>query len=71
MCALFENQKEMEKLHNKVNSCVIGQQLNGKLIQNEINLPLSVIMSVFKIYESKGYGMCSNEVGATIYIGKA
>jgi len=71
MCALFENSKEMEKLRKKVEDCSIGQQLNGKSLQDEIDLPLSVIESVFKIYESKGYGVCSNEVKATIYIGKA
>jgi hypothetical protein len=71
MCALFENSNEMEKLRNRVETCRIGQQLNGKTLQNEINLPLSIIGSVFKIYETKGYGVCSNEIGATIYIGKA
>ena len=71
MCALFENKNEMEKLHNTVESCDIGKELNGKSLKDEINLPLVVLESVFKIYESKGYGTCSNEIGAVIYKGKA
>jgi len=38
-------------------------------LAKEIKLPLPVVAACFQIYESKGYGVCSAEIGAVIYCG--
>ena len=71
MSALFENQELMEIIYKKVDSCTPGQNLNGKLIKKEVNVPLPVIKAIFDIFEAKGYGICSRVIGSAVYIGKA
>jgi hypothetical protein len=71
MCALDKDSNKMAHLLEIVESCSIGQWLNGKKIQEEMGLPLPVIEACFDIYESKGYGICSNVVGSVLYMGKA
>ncbi len=36
----------------------------------QADLPLPVIKAVFDIYESKGYGLCSKNIGSCNYMGK-
>ncbi|MCD4754699.1 MAG: hypothetical protein K8R75_02700 [Deltaproteobacteria bacterium] len=69
LCAIEEDSEKMESLMKVVDGCKVGQWLDGNRIQ--IDLPLPVIKAVFDIYESKGYGLCSQEVGSCKYIGKA
>ena len=71
MCALAENKQKMESLMKIVDDCPKGKWLNGKQIQESLGLPLPVIQAVFDIYEAKGYGLCSKEVGSSKYIAKA
>lgn len=71
LCALEEDDVKMEALLKVVDSCKIGEWLDGKRIQVNIDLPLPVIRAVFDIYESKGYGICSKEIRACQYLGKA
>lgn len=71
MCALIEDKTKMEKLFNLVNSCAVGLWLNGKKIKTEIDLPLPVIKAIFEIFESKNFGICSKEIGATMYLAQA
>ncbi len=68
---LFEEQKKMGKIFKKVDSCAIGQELDGKLIKKEINVPLPVIKAIFDVFEAKGYGICSRVIGSAVYIGTA
>lgn len=70
MSALFENQELMEIIYKKVDSCAIGQSLNGKQIKKEVNVPLPVIKAIFDVFEAKGYGICSQVIGSAVYIGK-
>lgn len=69
LCAIEEDEKKMESLVKIVDDCEIGQWLDGNRM--EIDLPLPVIKAVFDIYESKGFGICSREVGSYKYMGKA
>jgi len=71
MCALFEDAEKMERLYQYVDDCSIGISLNGKDIKETIGLPLPVIRAAFQIFEAKGYGICSREVGSVVYIGNA
>jgi hypothetical protein len=71
MCALEVDDSKMEALLKIVDSCNVGEWLDGRRIQEEIDLPLPVIRAVFDIYESKGYGICSKEIRACQYLGKA
>jgi hypothetical protein len=71
MCALEEEGTKMESIIKLVDNCSVGEWLNGKQIQQSISLPLPVISAVFEIYEAKGYGLCSQEIGSCKYMGKA
>lgn len=71
MCVLEEDNDKMEAITSAVENCQIGQWLDGKVLQASLNLPLPVIDAVFKIYESKGYGLCSKTIGECQYLGKA
>lgn len=71
MCALEEDKSRMESLIELVDSCREGQWLNGETIKQQIDVPMPVIAAVFEIYESKGFGLCSDEIGATMYVGQA
>jgi len=71
LCALEEDGEKMESLIKVVKDCEVGEWLDGKNIQTSIDLPLPVIKAVFDIYKSKGYGLCSKEIGSTKYMGKA
>jgi hypothetical protein len=65
LCAREEERKKMESLIDLMDSCEIGQGLDGKRM--EIDLPLPVIKAFFKIYASKGLGNCSNELDSCTY----
>jgi hypothetical protein len=71
LCAIAEKKNKMEELIKIVDSCEVGNWLDGKKIKIELDLPLPVIRAVFDIYESKGYGLCSKTVGVDKYLGKA
>jgi len=71
LCALAEDNQKMESLIKTVDVCPKGKWLDGKIIQESLGLPLPVIQAVFEIYEAKGYGLCSGEVGSTKYMSKA
>jgi len=70
LCYLEEDGKKMLSLINVVDSCKKGECLDGKTVQNSINLPIPVIKAVFDIFESKGYGWCSKEIGTIKYMGQ-
>ncbi|MDO8946183.1 MAG: hypothetical protein Q7U88_03375 [Desulfocapsaceae bacterium] len=69
LCAIDEDSEKMESLLKVVDGCEVGRWLDGNEIK--ISLPLLVIQAVFDIYESKGYGICSKEIGSCKYMGKA
>jgi hypothetical protein len=71
MCALAEDGEKMESLIRIVDKCEIGKWLDGKEIRKSVDLPLPVIKAVFEIFESKGIGFCSDELGACQYMGTA
>ncbi|MDO9048185.1 MAG: hypothetical protein Q7U66_10675 [Methylobacter sp.] len=71
MCALAEDKSKMARLFDLVDSCTVGTRLDGNIIKNEIDLPLPVIQAMFDIFESKGIGYRSKEVGSAMYYAKA
>ena len=71
MCALEEDDLKMQKLLEVVDNCKVGEWLDGRRIKEDIDLPLPVIRAVFDIYEAKGFGICSKEIRACQYLGKA
>lgn len=70
MCALAEDKSKMARLFSSVDSCAVGLWLDGKKIKEEIDLPLPVILAMFEIFESKGIGYRSKEVGSAMYYAK-
>lgn len=71
MCNLAEQSSKMDEITSIVDKCQIGSWLDGKKLAQEIGLPTTVVRSIFSIYESKGYGYQSTEIGAYMYIGQA
>lgn len=71
MAAHCADPGNMAKLVEMVDSCEDGHWLDGHALRAELGLPLPVIQAVFSIYESKGYGICSREIGASKYLARA
>jgi len=71
MCALCESDEQMKALIDRVESCERGRWLHGEDIKVELGLPMPVIRACFEIYESNGYGLCSQEIGPPKYAGRA
>jgi hypothetical protein len=71
LCALAEAKEKMSSLVSTVDSCKPGQRLDGKKIALDLDLPEPVVKAVLSIYESKGLGLLSKEIGAIHYIGRA
>lgn len=71
LCVLGEDSKKMEILIHTLDSCKIQEWLDGNKIKKTTSLPLPVIDAAFRIFESKGYGICSNTIGEIKYMGMA
>jgi hypothetical protein len=72
LCSLDkDNNSKMEMLISTVDNVQIGEWLNGNNLHISIGLPIPVIQAVFSIFESKGYGLCSKNIGSCQYMGKA
>lgn len=72
LCARFEDNAKMEKLTRIVDSCGRGQSLRAQDVMKETGLANPIVVAVFKVFEAKGYGMCSRETGLNqMYVGKA
>ncbi|MBE4360648.1 hypothetical protein [Vibrio parahaemolyticus] len=71
MCAIAGDSKTMAHLVKTVDECPVGQWLNGKVLKEELAIPLYVIRAVFEVYEAKGYGLLSREIGSCNYMGNA
>jgi len=57
----------MQALISRVDGCPKSEWLNGKTMQELLGLPLPVIQAAFDIYEAKGYGLSSREIGRPQY----
>lgn len=68
LCSLSENPTFMSTIIDTLESAELGKWLIGSEMQAETPIPLPVINAVFEIYERKGYGLRSNEIGACAYV---
>jgi hypothetical protein len=71
MAALFEEPKAMEQLVQRVDSSQRGTWLKGPDLAAEYSLPLQVVKSVFQLYEQRGLGLMSKELGTVNYVCQA
>ncbi len=71
ICAIAGDSKNMECLVKTVEKCPIGQWIDGKVLKEKLVIPLCVIYAVFEVYEAKGYGLLSREIGSCNYMGNA
>ncbi len=71
MCALCESDEHMSELITRIETCERGRWLHGPDIKLDLGLPMPVIRACFEVYESNGYGLCSQEIGPPKYVGKA
>lgn len=71
MCALAEDSKKMDALLERVDTAPVRQWIHGKALAEELALPLPVVDAVFKLYADRGLGICSREIGASLYYPRA
>jgi hypothetical protein len=71
MCSLSEDPNKMNKIVQIVDTCKVGEWLDGENLKNEIGLPKCVIRAIFEIYEAQGYGILSKTIGICQYMGNA
>ena len=71
MCQLAEDSDQMERLLDRLESAQAGDWLTAAKLQETLKLPTPVINAAFQIYEARGYGICSKEVGSCSYLAKA
>jgi hypothetical protein len=71
LCALYEDQSKMDGLVQLLESCRPGQWLRGEDIEADLQLPRPVIKALFQLYEARGLGDCSQEIGAVSYVARA
>lgn len=70
MCALCEDDDQMQALIDRVESCERGRWLHGHDIKKDLALPMPVIRACFEVFEANGYGQCSQEIGPPKYVGR-
>jgi hypothetical protein len=71
LCVLNEDEEKMKRLISITDTCKQWQWLNGISIAAELHLPQPVVEAVFQIYQSKGLGLLSQEIGTINYLGQA
>jgi hypothetical protein len=71
LCSLEEDSQKMQEIIEIIDRCEVGLWLNELDLKNSIGLPKYVIRAIFEIYESKGFGILSKEVGSCNYMGNA
>ncbi len=64
MCALFEDPDIMERLVAYFEATKPNSWMHGKDIAGEFAVPLPVVKALFQLYEARGLGMLSKELGA-------
>lgn len=71
LCALYEDQRKMDGFVQLLESCTPGKRLRGEDIEADLHLPRPVIKALFQLYEARGLGDCSREIGAVSYVARA
>ncbi|AEG13649.1 hypothetical protein Sbal175_4440 (plasmid) [Shewanella baltica BA175] len=69
MCVITGDSKAMDNLVKIVDECPVGQWLNGRTLKEDLTIPIYVIRAVFEVYQAKGYGLLSREIGSCNYMG--
>lgn len=70
ICRLFADNKAMQALFDKIESCNKGEWLCSDKLKEELNLPSFVIEKIFSMYADKSYGLLSEPVGRVRYMSK-
>ena len=71
MAARHEKQRAMKALIERIETCERGKWIHGGELKAELALPLPVIAACFDVFEMKGYGLRSRELGRVAYVGRA
>lgn len=70
MATLSEKDNIIIELNGYMDSCESGCSIYASDLANSLNLPLALVLSVFEIYESKGYGYYDRTIDYEAYLGK-
>lgn len=68
MCNLAEDPQKMTEIIDIVDRCEVGLWLDGNQLKDSLGLPKYVIRAIFDIYQAKGYGILSREIGSCKYL---
>lgn len=71
LARLFECQTSMLELYTRIEECDIGVWIDGIQLSETLNIPETVVRSVFTLYMDKGFGILSKEIGTCNYQGIA
>jgi hypothetical protein len=67
MAALYEKADLMERLIAHIDSCASGTWIRGAELAAELKLPLRTVEAVLELYEQRGLGTLSKELGTVNY----
>jgi hypothetical protein len=71
MAQRAEDARKMREIARRIEECEPGKWVNGKVVSDDMGIPLPVTCALMKIYESGGYGVMSRELGTANYLGRA
>ena len=60
----------MERLVERVNQLKRGTCMNGIRLAEELSLPVRTVKDVLELYERRGLGLMSREIGTVNYIAR-
>ena len=70
MATISEKDNIINELNGYMDDCESGCSIYASDLANSLNLPLALVLSVFEIYESKGYGYYDRTIDCEAYLGK-
>jgi len=63
----FANPVSMAELYDLVENCELGISIDGMQLSSSLDIPLSVVRSLFEVYENNGFGLLSKTLGTCNY----
>lgn len=67
LAARFEDRTKMAALITALEECPRGTWLNGITLAQDLGVSRAVVQASFQLYEERGLGFCSREIGRVSY----
>lgn len=66
MAGLYEDADKLDFLVKYIDQAS-GGWLRGEEIAAQVQVPIVLVKAIFELYEARGLGVCSKQIGATLY----